>query len=190
MCSTCYRDTEEGAASTTYKNKELAIGKSIREHVLLKDIDDVYMIWDKAVGMGCRRRPDILIKLEMHNIMVEVDEHQHNHTSYNEEDARIIEIHYALESVPLIVIRFNPDAYKDENGEYHGLFKGEGDEVELRRQQAYASAMDMLATKIHSAIYSIPAKAVTTHYLRYTPEACKGKYKKQYTPKVKDGADQ
>lgn len=55
-------------------------------------------------------RPDFQIKTPHGTIVVEVDEHQHKHTTYCSEDTRMIEIHHALKSNTLF-IRYNPHNY-------------------------------------------------------------------------------
>ncbi|AOM63439.1 hypothetical protein [Heterosigma akashiwo virus 01] len=67
-------------------------------------------------------RPDFLFDCISHYVILEVDEHQH--TNYNCETTRIINIHHQLGGMPLIVIRLNPDNYKNhlDNNVYGELF--------------------------------------------------------------------
>lgn len=176
MCSICYRLNSDPAVLKKYNKKESTIRKSIKEHSLIKSISNVeqLIICDQAVGHGCKRRPDVLIKLSTHNVIVEIDEHQHNRECYSDDDARIIEIHCALESKPLIVIRFNPDGYTNEfNVEKKGLFVKSTNEIAFPK--SYPNVIDELVDFIYSAINSIPVTPIKTIYLRYTPDSIKKK---------------
>ena len=178
LCSTCYRldkDSDPDALEK-FNKKEKAIRISIQEHPLIQSISNVDQLitYDKAVGGGCRSRPDILIKLSTHNVIVEIDENQHNRECYSDDDARIIEIQYALESKPLIVIRFNPDQYKTESGICKkGLFIKSTNDIALPK--LYSNAIDELVDLMFSAINSIPVTPIKTMYLRYTPDKLKKK---------------
>ena len=171
MCYSCYRESRDPEALTNVLRKEHIICNSIKEHELIKNNSNVNTIWDKAVGGGSRRRPDILIKLDTHNIIVEIDEKQHNRAFYTDEDARILEIYYALESIPLVVIRFNPDSYYNETGkQIAGLFQGTGIDLKIRTHDSktkYPNAINDLVTEILDAITNVPTDPIKTVYLRY-----------------------
>lgn len=174
MCSVCYR-MENPDELARFNRKENIIRKSIKNHPLIKSIPDVneLIIYDKAVGNGCSRRPDILIKLSSHSVIVEIDEHQHNRECYSDDDARIIEIQYALESKPLIVIRFNPDGYTTATGRKNALLNQMTGKIV--RVDPYNDAINELVNNIYSAINSIPVTPIKTIYLRYTPDSIKKK---------------
>lgn len=68
-------------------------------------------------GQISKRRPDVLIDLGTHSIIIEVDENQHCNTkNYNCETKRILEIFQDLGMRSLIVLRFNPDSYINSKG--------------------------------------------------------------------------
>lgn len=183
MCYSCYRESRDPEALKNVLRKEHIICNSIKEHELIKNNSNVNTIWDRAVGGGSRRRPDILIKLDTHNIIVEIDENQHNRTFYTDEDARILEIYYALESIPLVVIRFNPDSYKNELGKrFNGLFKGTGSDLTIQTcdsKSMYPNAINELVIEILNAIANVPTNPIKTVYLRYTPDSIKKKSKSE-----------
>jgi EsV-1-7 cysteine-rich motif len=74
--------------------------------------------FDRIVAGGCsRRRPDVLLDLGTHSVIVEVDEGGHATDAYCScEDKRVMELFQDLGNRPLVVIRFNPDAYVDSSG--------------------------------------------------------------------------
>jgi len=84
---------------------------------LKQEFKDIEMITDKALigdGICLKNRPDVLIHLNNHSIIIEVDEEQHKGYNPNCDEARINNIQEALNR-PIIIIRFNPDSYI-ENG--------------------------------------------------------------------------
>jgi hypothetical protein len=82
------------------------------------------MQFDKTIPDGCsKRRPDVLIPLSTHNIIVEIDEGQHKAYSSTCEVSRINELFTDLDHLPLIMIRFNPDGYKEGDTNHNSCFK-------------------------------------------------------------------
>jgi hypothetical protein len=87
-----------------------------KENQIVSDLIKKYpnIIHDKQIKGGCsKKRPDILIQLNDYNIIVEIDENQHN--NYSCENKRIMEIFSDLGNSPMVIIRFNPDKYKNKN---------------------------------------------------------------------------
>ena len=117
-CSPCfYFSFPENAKTRQHKTKE---------NTFMFNLKKIYpnLILDKTVAGGCsRRRPDGLLDLLTHSIIVEIDEDQHR--SYNStcELARLNELFTDLGDRPIIFLRLNPDSYYS-NGEFvHGCFK-------------------------------------------------------------------
>lgn len=83
------------------------------------------LIFDSKVQGGCsRRRPDALIDLLSHSIVLECDEF--GHTGYSCENKRTMEIFEDLGSRPLVVLRFNPD-----KAQYASRFRAFLDQLEV-----------------------------------------------------------
>jgi hypothetical protein len=83
----------------------------------LKEFPNFTWISDKKISDGCsKRRPDLLLDLGYQNIIVEIDECQHNNYDCSCENKRIMEISNDLDNRPIIFIRFNPDSYIDYSG--------------------------------------------------------------------------
>jgi hypothetical protein len=94
-----------------YKTKEKTVADEI-----LKTFTNFTWHIDKKVQDGCsRRRPDLLLDMGTHIIIVEIDENQHANYDSTCEHRRIMEISQDLGHRPIVFIRFNPDDYVDEN---------------------------------------------------------------------------
>ncbi len=66
--------------------------------------------------MCSKKRPDILLDMGSHIVIVEVDENSHGAYDPTCEEKRMGEIWNNLRHGPLVFVRFNPDKYKDEDG--------------------------------------------------------------------------
>ena len=74
-------------------------------------------IADKKVQDGCsRRRPDLLLDMESHIIIVEIDENKHTDYDCSCENKRLMELSQDLQHRPIVFIRFNPDDYTNQDG--------------------------------------------------------------------------
>ncbi len=153
-CFDCfYRDNPYEPVIRNYKVKETTIMDSIGTA-----IGHGHIVRDKVIGgSGCKRRPDGLIQLAGgdHNIVIEIDEHQHKSPGYVDEDQRIYEIYEALGSRALTVIRFNPDQF---NGLDNGLFyKSESTGlVDVSDHDRYTHAVDKLIEIVRNAMDTPP----------------------------------
>jgi hypothetical protein len=74
-------------------------------------------IADKRVQDGCSsRRPDLLLDMGSYIIIIEVDENKHTYYDCSCEHKRLMQLSQDLQHRPIIFIRFNPDAYTDQEG--------------------------------------------------------------------------
>jgi len=112
-CAICYYNTNPTKRPKRIKVKEEEVCNYIKTSFPeLNVIYDQYLIGD----IGCiQSRPDILIHLNKHSIIIECDEFQHSY--YKDTCKEIIRIPKMQQELNrnLIVIRFNPDAYIDKN---------------------------------------------------------------------------
>lgn len=98
--------------TTNYKTKE----KDVSDRIMAR-FPNFSWVADKRVVDGCsRRRPDLLLDMGSHIIIVEVDEHKHEGYDCSCENKRLMEISQDLQHRPIVFIRFNPDAYTDTEG--------------------------------------------------------------------------
>jgi len=78
---------------------------------------DFTWVADKKVQDGCsRRRPDLLLDMGSHIIIVEIDENKHTDYDCSCENKRLMQISQDLQHRPIVFIRFNPDAYTNQDG--------------------------------------------------------------------------
>ena len=95
-----------------YKTKEKEVVDRIKEKYPEFD-------WkhDKKIENGkSLRRPDLLLDLETHVIIVEIDENKHNQRECICENKRLMEISRDLNYKSMIMLRFNPDSYTNKEG--------------------------------------------------------------------------
>lgn len=105
LCLTCFMwKNPEHIITRKYREKEMFVVNKIKDQYKNYDIR-----YNQTIGGCSKRRPDILIELYTHCIIIEVDENQHK--NYICEEKRINEIYTDLGDRNLVLIRFNPDKY-------------------------------------------------------------------------------
>ncbi len=110
--SCCVQQFPEIEVSKNYKTKEKGVAEKV-----LEAFSDFTWVSDKRIEDGCsRRRPDLLLDMGSHIIIIEVDENQHNDYDCSCENKRLMEISQDVGHRPIVFIRFNPDEYIDDKG--------------------------------------------------------------------------
>ncbi len=110
--SCCVNLFPEIEVSRNYKTKEKAVAEKILEF-----FPNFTWYMDKRIEDGCsKRRPDFLLDMGTHIIIIEVDENQHTEYDCSCENKRLMEISQDLSHRPIVFIRFNPDGYVNHNG--------------------------------------------------------------------------
>jgi hypothetical protein len=99
-------------------------------------------------------------------VVLECDEDRH--VSKDCEDRRMMEIFTDLGSRPLVMIRFNPDKYRDENDKkVKGCFSYD-DAMKLEVcDEEWARRWDVLKKVLTESLTTVPTKEITPHYLFY-----------------------
>jgi len=147
-----------------YKVKEKHVVDFIDLH--FKEYVESY---DKIIKGGCsKRRPDVLIDLLTHSIIIEVDEDQHEAYDSTCENKRMMELFQDLGNRPVVLIRFNPDSYMDDNDKkvkscfkYH---KTLGLPI-IENEAKWQARLSVLKLVIEKHIEKIPEKEVTIEQL-------------------------
>ena len=113
-CLNCFIHAHpDKPVSRNYKTKERCVVEYITSH-----FPDFSWVADKTITDGCSlRRPDLTLDLGNQVIIVEVDENQHIDYDCSCENKRVMQLSQDVSHRPLIMIRFNPDEYTDENDE-------------------------------------------------------------------------
>ena len=113
-CMPCFVNNPENAdklPSRNYKTKESDVVNYIK-----KTYFDFDWVADKKVKDGCSsRRPDLLLDLGSHIVIVEIDENKHSNYDCSCENKRLMQLSQDLNHRPIVFVRFNPDAYTDVN---------------------------------------------------------------------------
>jgi hypothetical protein len=127
---------------------------------------------DRRVQDGCsRRRPDLLLDMGSHIIIIEIDENKHSGYDCSCENKRLMEISQDLQHRPIVFIRFNPDSYRDQSGRLikscwqlntHGIMT-----IILSKRNEWNERMQTLNQQIHHWIDNIPEKMVEIIELFY-----------------------
>jgi hypothetical protein len=118
-CTKCFAYTfPEKPLAKNYKTKESEV-----QAFMKSTFPNVDISFDKRISGGCSlRRPDALIDMGHHVVVVEVDENQHG--SYSCEEKRMLQIIQDCGERDTIFVRINPDAYMDScGGKHQSCFK-------------------------------------------------------------------
>ena len=108
----CIQVHPEIKVSRNYKTKEKDVVDRITQ-----TFTSFTWIADKKVQYGCsHRRPDLLLDMGSHIIIVEVDENKHTEYDCSCENKRLMELSQDLQHRPIVFIRFNPDDYTNQDG--------------------------------------------------------------------------
>jgi hypothetical protein len=112
-CISCFVHLFPDKPNTrNYKTKEKDVVDRITQ-----TFNNFTWVSDKKVQDGCsRRRPDLLLDMGSHIIIMEVDENKHTDYDCSCEHKRLMELSQDLQHRPIIFIRFNPDDYTNQEG--------------------------------------------------------------------------
>jgi hypothetical protein len=144
-----------------YRVKELAVVKHIK--LTHPDIESKIISNKTIVGGSSKHRPDILLVLPTHAIIIEIDEKQHH--KYDNETQRIINIHNDLKEIPLYVIRFNPDEYTSENKEI--ISPWHQGKIKKKHIVEWESRLTKLNEQFTYCINNIPTIPIKTIYMYF-----------------------
>jgi len=114
QCTSCYFYSHpEAERKRNYLVRETEMIKEI-----MKAFPDVTLTRNRQISDGCsKHRPDCFIDLGSHALVCECDEDHHR--SYKCENKRMMSLFTDCNYRKLVLIRVNPDAFKDEFGTKH-----------------------------------------------------------------------
>ena len=163
----CIHLCPEIQVSRNYKTKE----NDVVQHVINK-FPDFGWVTDKRIQDGCSlRRPDLLLELGSHVIIIEIDENKHNSYDCSCHNKRTMEISQDIGHRPVIFIRFNPDAYMSQDGKRvtscwrlngYGILN-----IPKSKSNEWNTRINALYQQIEYWINNIPEKTVETVELFY-----------------------
>jgi hypothetical protein len=108
----CIQVCPDITVSRNYKTKENTVVDIIKEK-----FPNLTWIADKKIKDGCsNRRPDLLVDMGTHIIILEIDENKHSTYDCSCENKRLMLLSQDVGHRPIVFIRFNPDGYIDQEG--------------------------------------------------------------------------
>jgi hypothetical protein len=150
-----------------YKTKEKEVVDRIKV-----TFSDFTWITDKKIENGCSmRRPDLLLDMGSHVIIVEIDENRHSEYDCSCENKRLMELSKDLQHRPIVFIRFNPDSYIDEEGtkvrSCWKLNKSGVMSIVKTKEKEWIERIEILKEQIHYWIKNPTEKTVEIIQLYY-----------------------
>ena len=163
----CIHFCPEIEISRNFKTKE----RDVVERIIDK-FPHFSWVADKSIADGCsKRRPDLLLELGSHVIIVEVDENKHDTYDCSCENKRLMEISQDLGHRPVVFIRFNPDDYMDSTGtKIKSCWKLNGYgvlQVDKNKVDEWHSRIHALYVQIDYWVQNMPDKTVEIVELFY-----------------------
>jgi hypothetical protein len=150
----------------SYKTKERHVADFIRA-----TFPDVNIVLDKSVEGGCSRyRPDVLIDMLTHTIIIEVDENQHDAYDCTCENKRMMQLFTDLGERPLVMIRFNPDDYIDSKAckaESCFTYDNKLGLPKVSCNKRWDTRLKVLESTLANHMETVPGSEVTVEHLFY-----------------------
>ncbi len=163
----CIHYCPEIQVSRNFKTKENDVVQRV-----LEKYPDFNWIADNKIQDGCsKRRPDLLLDFGSHVIIVEVDENKHTTYDCSCQNKRLMEISQDIGHKPVVFIRFNPDAYVNQEGKKvtscwringYGVL-----DISKSKRDEWLTRIDMLLQQLEYWINNIPHKTVEIVELFY-----------------------
>jgi hypothetical protein len=163
----CIHYCPEIQVSRNYKTKENDVVQRV-----LEKYPDFNWVADKKIQNGCsKRRPDLLLDLGSHVIILEVDENKHTTYDCSCQNKRLMEISQDIGHRPVVFIRFNPDAYVNQEGtKITSCWRINGYgvlDISKSKRDEWHSRINMLIQQLEYWINNIPHKTVEIVELFY-----------------------
>jgi hypothetical protein len=161
-CLFCYIHMfPDKTVSRNYKTKEQSVVDFIQFKFPLP------WLTDKSLGACSRRRPDLMIDLMTHVLIIEVDENQHVDYDCSCQNKRLMELSQDVAHRPIIFIRFNPDGYTDKKRipSCWGI-DGRGMCV-VKKQNDWVKRLSTLEFQVNYWMKNQPAKTIEIVQLFY-----------------------
>jgi hypothetical protein len=149
-----------------YRTKEFAVVEYV-----LKHFPQYSWVANKKIQDGCsNKRPDLFLDMGEKIIIVEIDEKQHMRYESICENKRMMEVSQDVGHRPIIVIRFNPDDYRNENNKKIPSCWGITRNTQLCKlvhHNDWLERLETLKQNIEEKIYASSDKTLEITYLFY-----------------------
>jgi hypothetical protein len=168
-CMRCFMFNNPDVPIThNYKTKERYVVDYITEH-----IPEYTFINDKKIVDGCsKRRPDMLLDLGSHILIIEIDEHKHTSYTTECEVARLNDLSNDVGFRAIVMVRFNPDGYTTIDGiKIQSCWKLHKISniliINQKKIQEWNTRLQKLVETINYYIHDIPTEIITIKELYY-----------------------
>ena len=170
-CYTCFVNNptfKDHEIVKNYKKKEWAVVDYILN---IPETKDLSWSHDKTVEGGCsKRRPDLLLDMGTHVIIIEIDEYQHNDYDTTCEQVRNNSLWEDVQYRPIVFIRFNPDKYTIGNDTFKSCWKLTKRGlcvIDETQKNNWLHRLQSLKKHLLLWVQSLPEEQLTTEYLFY-----------------------
>ncbi len=173
ICARCFvYEHPDHKLARAVRIKERLVADALREAM-----PGEHIVLDKRVQGGCSSyRPDVFMYVTsedgqtLYALIIECDEDQHKR--YICENKRMMQLFEDCGRVPIVLVRFNPDAYTDHEGVRHttcfGFDKRGGmPRVAPGKTKEWKQRLGTLLELVRACISTVPTKEVTIHHLFY-----------------------
>lgn len=155
------------------RSKRMKTRESATYEYLCSRFTQITFLRDQIITGGCSKyRPDILCDMLTHVVIIEIDEHQHEAYDQQCENKRLASLWQDLAHRPIVVLRFNPDAYTtSENTKEPSCFRYNAATgmpyVPAKRQPEWTMRLETLGNRLDYSLKNIPTKSISVEHLYY-----------------------
>ncbi len=166
FCATHAFPHETFAGARQHRTKERLVVDAVRAEFPAFD-----WVHDRRVEGGCTAlRPDLLCQFGSHVVIIEVDEQAHARAGTACEWARLNALAEDLRFQPLVVLRFNPDAYTDAAGVRHRacVRPDARGHLVVAEPDAWRARLECLLARVRHYATGAPAEMLVVEHLFYS----------------------
>ncbi len=158
-CASCfYHFYPNDKIPRRFKSKQHYFNKK-----LIEEFGDIFE-YDRAIKCGCsHKRPDWFVDCFNYSIIVELDENQHKYNSCDEK--RIMQLFQDLGNRKLVLIRINPDKYKNGDIKISNCFKFDKNNTIKCLTKEFDERFNKLVERIEHFLNNEPTKELTIEKL-------------------------
>lgn len=128
---------------------------------------DEEMSFNKTIPGGySQKRPDVFIDKGDYCIGIENDENRHESETSLQRNRRNLQIWEDIDCRPLVMIRFNPDVYTEEDEKFDSCFKFEKGKITVNKNE-WKKRFTVLESVLQKYLDNKPTENLTEIYLFY-----------------------
>tara|TARA_Y100000389_G_scaffold94675_1_gene91352 strand:- start:2553 stop:3548 length:996 start_codon:yes stop_codon:yes gene_type:complete len=166
MCADCFYNNypNEKKVPSRFKRKQHFINEK-----LIETYGSNFFEYDRTISCSSSGKiPDWFYDTFTHVLNIECDEEQHKSRDTSCENKRLMLLFKDCGNRPFVCLRFNPDKYKDENGnKINGCFSFDEVNNLIVDEKEFQRRWEKLQIEIDYFLKTIPTKEVTVKKLFY-----------------------